>query len=260
MKLKFATKTFIVSNVIFILFRSLQIILLTESTTAFLKRNFIVLNIIGTVICFLVLIYTALNSFLAIRQPKEINNIGLPTAILTVVSGLLLCINGGLMIVNQGIAWKTLLLLTLFSALGMFLFAASSILDYKFPKIAPIGFIALFLFEFLISYTYYSEHPLRIGAVYTILAICVSLLFYLAFGKIVSGVSKTKSFRYMYPLGLTASTFCFVATVPEIIAKILGFSENISPAYNNLWLLLGNGIFIATVTLNTFKKSNTFRN
>lgn len=259
MKLKFATKTFIVSNAFLIFFRSLQIMFLTESETGFLKNGFTALNVFFTVIAFIIIAYTALNSYFAIRQPLEVNSHGKPTAVAAGISGLFLCISSGSLIVNHGIGWKYQLLFSLLSALCMFLFAASSLFDYKFPKVAPLALIALCLSEFLVCYVYSSEHPLRVRTVYEVFSISTCLLFYLVFGKTVSGVSKAKNFKIMYPLGFVSSIFSFAASVPELIATALGFSEKVSSAAISPFITLGNAIFITAVTLNTFKKSNTVR-
>ena len=259
MKLKFATRIYIAVNAFAILFRTVQIMFMTESNTAFLKQNLIVLNVIGTVFVVLLLIYMTLNTFLATRQPVGINSSGIPMAVVSGISGVLYCICGGLSFVNHGTAWRIIFVLSLAAALFSFLFTASSVLDYRFPKAAALMPVAFWMGEFIVAYIYSTECSLRVRTVYETFALTLSLLFFICFGKLYSGVSKEKNFRLLYPLGLLASSLCFISVTPEFIARVFGFSDKVSVSCTPETALMGGGLFIAAVTLNTFKKSNTVR-
>ena len=133
------------------------------------------------------------------------------------------------------------------------------IAEYEFPRPASLIFIACVLCEMLAAYKFYTEHPLRVRTVFEVFAICGSLLFFVVFGKTLCGVRPERSFRFLYPLGLISSTLCFASVVPETLARIFGKGANVSASCISQFLLLGAGLFMATVTLATFRRQNTKR-
>ena len=140
---------------------------------------------------------------------------------------------------------------------GFFLYALSAALF-------AIGGAATFVgkphfWEMLAAYKFYTEHPLRVRTVFEVFAICGSLLFFVVFGKTLCGVRPERSFRFLYPLGLISSTLCFASVVPETLARIFGKGANVSASCISQFLLLGAGLFMATVTLATFRRQNTKR-
>ena len=94
MKLKYTTKLFVVVNLIVVAFRTVQIMLLTESGTAFLKPNMLVVNIIGTVLVLLSLGALCFNANGAVRQPEALNCKGVPSAVVASLSGALYLAGG----------------------------------------------------------------------------------------------------------------------------------------------------------------------
>jgi hypothetical protein len=259
LKLKYVTKVFIAVNTITIVFRTLQIMFLTESGSAFLKDGFYVLNIIAGIVIALLIAYNSVNSFFAVRQPARVRNSGKFGFVVSAVTGLFYIIGGATKFGGNLSGWQILFLMSLAAAFACFLFAASAISEYVFPKIAALAFISLWLTEFVLAYNFYKERALRVRTIYEAFALFSTVLFFICLGKAYSGVSASKNFRFLYPLGLLSSTLCFASVVPEFIALVCGFSKNISPTSVSSFALFGAGLFIAYVTLSTFSRSNTRR-
>ena len=259
LKLKFTTKVYIFANALLILLRTLQIMFLTEPQTAFLKNGHAFFNWTGSIISVLVLSYMALNSYLALRQPTEIGSVGVTGFIFYALSSVFFAVGGASAFVNRPAFWVLITVTALSSAVICLLFAIGEISDYIFPRPASLIFIACILCEMLAAYKFYTEHPLRVRTVFEIFAICASLLFFVTFGKVMCGVKEHKNFRLMYPLGLISSTLCFASVIPETLARIFGFGENVSSSCVSQLLLMGAAVFISAVTLATFRKRNTRR-
>lgn len=257
MKLKYATKLFICVNVITVIFRTLQIMFMTESGTRFLKDSFKVFNIIGTAVSVLVVVLLFTNCACAVRQPEKVNCRGISATVASALSGVLYLVSGILAAVEQQTGWQILLLLSLLVTVACILMAVSAATERSFPKIIPIAFLVYWLAELVLSYLTYIERALRVRTVYEVLAVCFVLLFLLTFGKAVSSVNSEKSFRRIYPLGLTACSLCILSVVPETIAKIFGFSDKVSDSAISPVALVAAAVFIGFFTINTFKKSNT---
>ena len=271
MKLKFTTKAFIVSNLVFVIFRTLQILFLTESATAFLLDRYVPLSIIGTVICFMLIGYTVANSSLSLRHPDHIGKTGLMGMIIGLITALLLL--GSAIYeysVNNSVS---LALLSFLSAIACVIFSLSEIKPIHFPKAAALIFIATWVLKLIFAYTTYTNHPLRARTVYEILALTLIIFFFICFGKSHSNVAASKNFKLLYPLGLATSTMCFASVVPEAIVTIIDmvfktpwlirkeveFASQITPSSTSPLAILSAGILITYITLASYKRSNTHR-
>ncbi len=258
MKLKYTTKLFIVVNAIIITFRTLQVLFLTESNTAFLKDGVArgIINVLGTVLVVLALAALFSNSSQAVRQPEKINCKGIPSA----VTALLVC---GMHIFMGVFSFKGqqnggfVLAVALLSAASCVVMAVAAVRRQRFSKFAALPFIAFWLQQFILAYMYYSEHPLRVRIVYEIFALCFTVLFFITFGKAVSGVKPEKNFRRIYPLGLTASSLCMASVIPELIATVVGMGDKTAESAVHPLALAAAALFTGFFTINTFKRSNT---
>ena len=257
MKLKFTTALYIAVNAIILIFRTLQIILLTEPETAFLKDDYVVINVIGAAISFLALLLLGYNSYRAIKQPVGIKISGVSTLISATICGVSLIISCSFQMIYKSPAWKMTLVLGLLAALCVILMAATSVTTFKFKKIFMLPIIVFWAYQFVMSYVFYTGRPLRVRTIYEIFAMCLVILFFICMGKAYSNVNTKKNLQRLYPLGLMASSLCFISVVPEFIAEILGYSTNVSVSAVSITALFGSGVLIATVALNTFKRSNT---
>ncbi len=258
MKLKYTTKFFIATNAFLILFRTIQILFLTESNTAFLKNNFIIISIIGTVIGVIMLALLAFRAFFVSRKPIKVITHNKPVAIASAISSVLYLVGGILTWINNSNGFYAFTL-SLLTAISCALFAIASFTDFKFHKICALPPIALWLLEFILAYSYYTERTLRVRIVYETFAICLVLLFYIRFGKLVSRVSAEKNYHHVYVLGLVASTLCFASIIPEFIAIIVGQGNKVTTSCVSLFSLFAAGIFILAFTLDAFKSSNTIK-
>lgn len=259
LRLKFTTKIYLFLNLLLTLLRTLQILFLTEPGTAFLKDGHAFLNWTGSIIVVLVMLYLAANSYLTLRQPTKVGSIGIPGFVLYALSAALFAIGGAATFVGKPHFWAVVAVSAPLAAFACALFAAGEIAEYEFPRPASLIFIACVLCEMLAAYKFYTEHPLRVRTVFEVFAICGSLLFFVVFGKTLCGVRPERSFRFLYPLGLISSTLCFASVVPETLAGIFGKGANVSASCISQFLLFGAGLFIATVTLATFRRQNTKR-
>ncbi len=257
MKLKYTTKLFIVVNLIVVAFRTVQIMLLTESGSAFLKSNMLAVNIIGTVLVVLSLGALCFNANGAVRQPEALNCKGVPSAVVAGLSGVLY-LAGGCVGAFSGAKVNVGLLAASFAvAVACTFLAFSALSKLRFPKGAALLFLVYWLVEFICAYLFYTEKALRVRTVYETFAICAVLLFSVTLGKAISGVNPEKNFRRIYPLGLLACTLCNVSLIPEIIAWVCGFGDKVTESAVMPLSLAAAAIFTGFFTINTFKKSNT---
>lgn len=263
MKLRFTTKCFIFSITFFLTFRILQIIFLTEPLTAFLKPEFLWLNILGTVLCLIPTLYTAAEDFYAFRCPQKVGRTGL--------FGTIVCLVSGTLILTPAIAFLSAdqssgkpvadlfeILFPLLGFIGCVIIAASEKFGFKLAKPTFLLLLASLLYEFIMAYSFYTGKSLRVRTVYEILAIVLSVLFFLNLSKANCGVKTTLNFRLVYPLGSLAATFCVLASVPEIIGTYC-FKEKLTGATTPTLYILGVGIMITYLTIATNTLSNTKR-
>lgn len=261
MKLRFTTKCFIFSILLFLTFRILQVAFLTESETAFLNPDFLWLNILGTILCLLPTIYTAAEDFYAFRCPKEVGKTGILGAIACFVSGILILTPAVAFLFSENFTGQNIaeLLRILFPVLGLagcVIVAASEKFGFKLAKPTFLLILGSLLYEFIRAYSIYTGKSLRVRTVYEILALVFSILFFLNLSKANSGIKTTLNFRLVYPLGSLTSTFCALATIPEIIGTF-AFADKLTNASVPTLYILGIGILTTYITLATNTISNT---
>ncbi len=257
MKLKYTTKLFIVVNAIVLVFRTLQVIFLTEADRAFLKPNMLVINIIGTAISVLSLAALFYNASLAVRQPEKINCRGVFSAIAAGVVGCLYMLTGLFAAIEKTSGWQIILLTAVLATVSAALMVASALSEFKFPKWAAILPVLFWTGLLVNGYINYTEHALRVRTVYEIFAVCFMILFSLTYGKAISGVKPSKNFRFIYPFGLVASSLCMASVIPEAIATLVSKGENVASSPIPVAALVAGAVFTGFFTVNTFKKSNT---
>lgn len=257
MKLKYATKLFIVVNLIAVLFRTVQICALTESGTAFLKEGTIIINIIGTCVlvgAYILLFFAALKD---VCQPKKISCDGIPSIVALGITGSLYLVGCVLSFVFKPYGWGMTAIMSLLCVGAILSFIDSALNKKPLSKVWVLAFIAYWLVEFVEAYLFYTERPLRVRTVYETAALCFIVAFLIVFGKAVSGVKSEQSFRLIYPLGLTASSLCIVSIVPETIASIIGFGQKVTESAVMPEALVAAAVFTGFFTINTFTKFNT---
>lgn len=258
MKLKFITKLYILTNILFTVLRTLQIIFFSDNS-AFLTEGHTAFNVISPIICILFLLYTCANALISTRRPKTITGKGWVSFSIATGSGVLYIMAGADAFVSGLVGSTAVFLLSLAAGFACFLFAASAVFDYKFPKFAPLLLIAFWLAQMIMTYVFYTERPLRVRTVYEVFAVILCLLFFTTFGKIQSGIAGAKTFKLFYCLGLAASTLCFVSLVPEFLAIIFTAKAHVSVTAIPVPALLSGGVFTAYYTINSFTIKNTKR-
>ncbi len=256
MKIKHTTKLFIVVNFIVVLFRTLQILFLTESKTTFLKEDLMIINIIGTAVSVLALCALYFNASLAVHRPEKINCSGKLLAVALAASGSFYLAGGIMSLILKPYGWQVISLLLSLSVAATVVFIDSALKQKAFSKVWPLTFIAYWIVEFIRAYLFYTKRPLRVRTVYETAALCFIIAFSVFFGKAVSGVKTEKSFRRIYSLGLTACSLCVVSVLPEMIATVFGFGENVTESAVMPVTLIAAAVFIGFITINTFKKQS----
>ncbi len=257
MKLKYATKLFMAVNGITLLFRTMQVLLLTESGTGFLKTGYAAVNIIGAILVIFCLGALFINAIRAVRQPQNINCKGWPSVIVAGLCAAFYMASGISALAVKQLGWKILIVTSLLAAVMCIALAFSAVSGKALPKGVTLLPIPYWLTVLVVSYIYYTERPLRVRTVYEAFAVCFVLLFTVCFGKAVCGVNPEKNFRRMYPLGFTSCSLCLLCIIPEGIAIIFGMSEKITASPVMPLTLVAGALFTGFFTINTFKKSNT---
>lgn len=256
--MKFVTKCFIVSTVIAVAARTVQILFLTDAGTAFLNDE-IFYNVLASLGIALPVVYTAANALIAVRQPKTVGTVGVTTAVFSCISALLYIIGGFSAVKDGRTGGIVSLLFACVSAVGCVLFAVASVKNIRFPKVFTVLFVVGWTAETIITYLCFAEHPLRANVVLNMLAVVFAVLFFIFFGKAYTKVSAGMSFRLMYPAGLLVGMLTAVSVIPEFTVSLMGKSELINPSPVPPILLMAAAVFAVTVTLSTFRKSNTKR-
>lgn len=265
MKLKYTTKLFIVVNVIAVAIRTVQITVFTENETAFLKDGTLVGNIIFAALTLLALSAMFFNASQAVRQPQKINCRGIPSAVAAGFCGVVFLSDGILTLIHSskmlygGVSFATVVYTAVACAacFACVLMMVSAVKDRPLSKAAALSFVAYWVIQFITAYLFYTERPLRVRTVYEACALCFVIAFVITYGKAVSGVKPDKSFRRIYPLGLTACSLCILSVLPEFIAVLCGFGEKVSESAVMPLTLTAGAVFTGFFTINTFKKSNT---
>lgn len=253
MKSKSTTWLYLITGLFLIVSRTLQIVVLTEPDTAFLKQEFLSVNIIFAAIGVLGLAALFIVALNVCRFPYETPTNPVPRFIVSLVSGVLYAISGAItMIVFKNNV--LLLLLSLLSAFVTLLFGFLCLSKNKIPKGLFLVLVVYWIYEFIISYLHYSTRPLRVRTVCETFAIALIVVFFLFLAKAKIGFKNKKSVKSFCPIGLVASLLCFVSLVPEFIATALGYSANVSASCVSQAALLAAGIFTAVVSFEGFKR------
>lgn len=253
MKLQLTTLLYFVSNLIFITLRTIQILCFTEADTAFLTPSSLPFSIAFVAIAVLLLVAVFTNALYKPRMPKEVKAKTKPCLGIAIASGVLYAVSGTYF-------WMTnesggfFFVVSLAAALTTLLYGFTEYLGFEFPRVATVVLIGVWVYEFILSYLFYSTRALRFRTILETLAIAFVLLFFIAFGKLKSGVKQTRNIQLLYPLGLVASTLCFVSLIPEAIAIAVGQSSKVSQSCVSQAALLSAGIFTAFISLYCFKR------
>lgn len=253
MKLQLTTLLYFISNAFFIIFRTVQILCLTESETAFLKPSSMPVNIVFVIIAFLLLSAVFINALYKPRMPKDIGAKTVPCLAVSLISGVLYAASGIVYVLTHS-SGNFFLVMSLAAALACALYGFTEYSGYEFPRAATLVWIGLWVYEFILSYLFYSSKPLRFRTILETMAITFVILFFISFGKLKSGVKQAKNIRLIYPLGLVASTLCFVSLVPEFIVTVIGQSQKASESCVSQPALLAAGLFTAFISLYCFKR------
>ncbi len=254
MKLQLTTLLYLIGNAVLILFRTIQIIFFTEPGSAFLKTSSLPINIILVVVSLLLMVSVFTNALYKPRMPKEIKTKSVPSVAISVFAGVLYIISGSIYLAGNIQTGGLFFTISLFGGLTCFLYGFTEFSGFEFPRIATLVWIGVWVYEFILSYAYYSTRPLRFRTILETLAIAFVLLFFISFGKLKSGVKQSRNIQLLYPLGLIASTLCFVSLVPEWLALLLKHGAKVSDSCISQPALLAAGSFTAFVSLYCFKK------
>lgn len=258
LKLKFTTKLFILCSVLSAVLRTVQIVFLTEADIKYLKPGHTFLNVLIVLLPLLIVVYTVANAAIATRRPKKMGSKGPVQFAAYTVSAVLYVVSGVVGSAGGDVS-KAGLILSLAAAVYFVLLAVSSVSKQSIPKAATLLPIIYWTYELVISYLHYTKHSMRAGTVYAVLASVSSVLFFTCVGKILCSVTPSKNYRIMYPLGILTAVLCITAVVPDILAKIFGCGSMVSESFVPQGMIAANGIFSASLTLSTFKRSNTRR-
>lgn len=253
MKLQLTTILYFISNILFIAFRTVQILCFTEKDTAFLMPQYMPLTISVCAVGLLLLGIIFINALYKPRMPKDIKAKTVPSLAVSAVSGVLYAVSGVLYTLDHK-SISFFLVISVAAALTCILYGFTEFFGYEFPRFATLILIITWIYEFITSYLFYSTKPLRFRTILETLAVAFVVLFFISFGKLKSGVKQARNIRLLYPLGLIASTLCFVSLVPEFIAWSFGEPAKITESCVSQAALLSAGIFTAFISLGCFKR------
>jgi hypothetical protein len=200
--------------------------------------------------------YTVANAYYAFKCPNCVGRTGVLGSLVGLFSGILLLIP----VAQELFSKRPSLITVFFLALGViscFLLAGSELFGFCLHKASFLPILLSSLFNLINAYAIYTSHPLRARTIYEILAISLSVIFFLYLSKAHCLVKQEKSFRLLYPLGFLTAIFCFTATLPELISYLLGYGQNLSAGSCSPFTLLGIGVFTTYITLSSNTNKNT---
>lgn len=85
---------------------------------------------------------------------------------------------------------------------------------------------------------------------------CTTLLFLLELAKSMCGIDKEKNYRMILAVGISATFFCAVSTIPYIVVSLAGKQFILNESYSSLILTFLAGAFIVAFLLSHFSMKN----
>ena len=255
MKHRLTTLIYLIGNVLFIALRTVQILFFTEKGTAFLTTNSMPFSVAFSIL-FVAIIATSFSfALFSNKRLREVPENSYPCLIVCLIVGALYLVSGlvSYLLYSAGIFFA---LISVLAAASMVLYGFTEFKGYEFPRFGSLFLIAVWSWQFILSYLCYTTRPLRLRTVVETFAIITLILFFLLFGKLKSNVDLNKSSRLLHPLGLVASTLCFASIVPEFIAWTLGNTDKLTFSCLSPVSLLAGGIFAAFISIYTFKSDD----
>ena len=239
--------------------RLLQIIFTVDTSTGFFKTEYTAAGYYLMVMTAVICAATAFICFTSHRSPARPprTNAFMSAASFLMVPAIFIelyaeSFSGTVMV------WQnTLLVLTGIAAAVYFtVFGFTAFADIRMPQLLAVLPAIYFIMRIICSFTSISSLALITDNIFLIAAYCVSLVFFLCFGKLYNGIVTDNSFRKLFASGTVAAILCFTQSVPHIIVNIATSNgyQHTSNAAN--YALLITGVFIAVFILSHFSVSN----
>ena len=113
-----------------------------------------------------------------------------------------------------------------------------------------------FLARLMLSFIYYNGLKNVTESNLEIFALCLILIYSIAFGQCACQVEKRTSYRLLLRLGLSASIMCFISSVPRLLAEILNNKHLIHDTSCSYYFIFLLGFYILFSVLPIYSLNN----
>lgn len=242
-----------------LLLRILQLFFTIETKTGFFKNEYKSAGMYLLLLIVAVCVALGIICFTSHRNPEHPPK----TNPLISVCSAFLAVMIGAGLVSESFAgtvmkWQmNLLFITGFAAVVYFLFySISGFLKINIPNICTIIPSIYLVLRIICTFSSISSLALISDNLIILSAYCVSLLFFICFGKLYNKIDTEANFRKIMAYGLVATVLCFTQSIPHIIINLVNNnSYQHTPNSTNLELLAA-GLFISVFTFSYFSLSN----
>lgn len=155
--------------------------------------------------------------------------------------------------------WQSLFLTVtgLAAAVFFMLYGISGILSFNISPVTAAIPSVYFIMRIICDFTSVSSLALITDNMLVLASYCVSLLFFICFGKLYNGVDTEYNFRKLMATGMVSVILCFTQSVPHfIINAVTGNSYRHTSFWCNAALFM-TGLFTAVFIFSHFSYSNT---
>lgn len=242
-----------------VLLRTLQLFFTVETDTGFFKSEYktagiyLLIIIIAACACLAIICFTGHRNP---EHPPKINpfiSVGSFIAALSVASGFFDRSSAGILM-----QWQSILL-TLSGVLAtayFLLYGMSGFIKFKLSPLLSVIPSVYFIMKIICSFTAISSLALISDNLLVLAAYCVTLIFFLSFGKLYNGIDTERNFRRLMASGLVAVVLCFTQGLPHIFINLATDNGYLHTSNAANYSLLGFGIFIAAFTFSHFALKN----
>lgn len=262
MKHKNIVAFFSVSLLFSMSIRIIQLMFMIEPDTGFVKPEYGNLQTALTAGLFFIIIAFTVFSALSRRRPLDIEELPIkPLGVFAAVTAAAQLIEVAILALSStfDISNMLMMLFLLLSSSFFILFSISIFTGNRIPMFASVFPVILYVYKLVASFISYTGIANISENMFDVAMLCVTLFFFLLHGKYLSEVTSPKKSRIIFPVGLVASLFCFLCTIPRYAIILLGASnilhESALPNISDFIM----GVYIAAFVLICFRKGKRIK-
>ncbi len=247
-----------ISLPICVLMRALQLFFTVDTQTGFFKPEYITVGIYLLFVILAFCVCLAVICFSSHRAPEHPPVKNPLLSLVAVFLGLSVLIEIYADSSSVNLLWQSSLISVtgILAAFYFFAFGAERFLPFKLPPLFSVAPTLYLIARIIYAFTSVSSLALISDNILLLAAYCVSLLFFLSFGRVYNGIEAESGFRRLLATGLVATLLCLTSAIPHFVINFVTNGAYLhTSGITNLGLLV-LGLFIGVFTLSHFAKEN----